>query len=73
MEQEKWFLRTSVMVIALLTVGPLALPLVWSNPKLNRKNKVLITVIVAVLSYFLFILTKESIKALSAYYQQLFQ
>jgi hypothetical protein len=72
MEQEKWYLRTSVVVIALLSVGPLALPLVWLNSKFKAKNKILITIVVSVLSYFLFIWTKESFKALSNYYQQLF-
>ena len=73
MEQEKWYFRMSVVIIAILSVGPLALPLVWLNPKLSPKSKAIITIVVAVLSYFLFILTKESFKALNAYYQQLFQ
>lgn len=73
MEQGKWYFRMSVVIIAILSVGPLALPLVWLNPKLSPKSKAIITIVVVVLSYFLFILTKESIKALNAYYQQLFQ
>lgn len=49
----KWYFKTSVLVIALLSIGPLALPLLWFNPHLHRRNKIVITIIVLVLTYFL--------------------
>jgi len=39
-----WYFRNSVMVIALLSVGPLALPMVWWHPVMKPMVKVLISV-----------------------------
>ena len=44
--QKKWYFSTSSVVIALLCVGPLALPLVWLNPRYKPAAKAIITVIV---------------------------
>ena len=37
---------TSVVVIGLLCLGPLALPLVWFNPRYKVLSKVIVTVLV---------------------------
>ncbi len=39
-----WYFRTPVIVIALLSAGPLALPMVWWHPKLKMPMKVIISV-----------------------------
>lgn len=39
-----WYFRTPVIVIALLSVGPLALPMIWWHPKLGIAMKVLISI-----------------------------
>ncbi len=44
--EKKWYFSTSSVVIALLCVGPLALPLVWFNPRYKAATKLIITVIV---------------------------
>jgi len=41
---------TFAVVIALLIVGPLALPLVWYNPRYKIITKVIVTVIVIALT-----------------------
>ncbi len=43
---KKWYFATSSVVIALLGLGPLALPLVWLNPRYKPATKAVITVIV---------------------------
>ncbi len=48
--QKKWYFSTSSVVIALLCVGPLALPLVWFNPRYKAATKLIITVIVLVVT-----------------------
>jgi len=70
---EKWYYKTYILIVAFLSVGPLALPLLWFNPRFNVKNKVIITFIVLVLTYFVTIITIESLKSISNYYQQIFQ
>ena len=42
----KWYFVTSTIVIALLCLGPFALPLVWLNPRYKIVSKFLVTVIV---------------------------
>jgi hypothetical protein len=49
----KWYYSTSSLVVALLTMGPLALPLVWLNPRYKQITKLLITVAVIVLTIVL--------------------
>jgi hypothetical protein len=46
-----WYFRTSVIVIALLSVGPLALPLVWWHPKLTVAWKAGITLATLALTW----------------------
>lgn len=42
----KWYFSTSAVVIALLCLGPLALPMVWFNPRYKIITKVVVTIIV---------------------------
>ena len=67
----KWYFTTSTIVIAILCVGPFALPLVWLNPKYNPTIKTIVSIAVIILSAILYYLTKavlsqamEQIKAL---------
>lgn len=74
-EQEKrWYFKTYPLIIAFLCVGPLALPLplLLLNPHFSRKRKIIITVIVIIVSYYLTIVTVKSLKAIGSYYQQIF-
>jgi len=71
--QYKWYFKTSVLVITFLCVGPLALPLVWLNPRFSRTKKAVISLIIMILSYYLGILFMESLKSLGSYYELLQQ
>ncbi|HUU18882.1 MAG TPA: hypothetical protein VMW72_17150 [Sedimentisphaerales bacterium] len=53
----KWYFSTSAIVIALLCLGPLALPLVWLNRRYRIVTKLAVTVIVIALTIFLSYLT----------------
>ena len=71
--QHKWYFKTSVLVIAFLCVGPFALPLAWFNPCFSRNKKIVISVIIIILSYYVGILFVNSLKSLSSYYELLQQ
>ncbi len=43
---KKWYFATGSMIIALLCLGPLALPLVWLNPRYKPAIRAIITVFV---------------------------
>jgi uncharacterized membrane protein YvbJ len=47
---KKWYFATGSVVIALLCLGPLALPLVWLNPRYKPVTKAIITLIVLVVT-----------------------
>ena len=70
---DKWFLRPMTLVLAFLTVGPFALPLVWLNPRFSREKKITISVIVIVVSVFLGIVTYNSLKGVIHYYELIFK
>ena len=70
-EKKKWYFSTSVAVIGLLCVGPFALPLVWFNPRYNIIVKVVITVLVIVLTIWLFFLAKDLYEQLTDQMRQL--
>lgn len=71
-KQDKWYFKTSVLIIAFLCVGPFALPLVWLNPRFSSKTKIIISLIVIILSYYIGVLFTNSLKTLNTYYNQLF-
>ncbi len=52
----KWYFATSVVVIGLLCLGPLALPLVWFNPRYKIITRVGVTSLVIGLSIWLYYL-----------------
>lgn len=70
-DPNKWYFKTYVYVAAFLCIGPLALPLVWINPRYNILKKITITAITIIISYFLAIALARSINAISKYYQQM--
>ena len=71
--EDKWYFKTKILVIAFLCVGPLALPLLWFNPRFNQKNKIIISLIVIILSFSLAVVCANSLKSIINYYKIIFQ
>ncbi len=69
----KWYFKNWSLLISFLCLGPFMLPLVWSNPHLSKQAKITITVIIAILTYFLIASLAASLKSISSYYQLLQQ
>ncbi len=65
----KWYFSKSFIVIALLSVGPLALPLIWWRPQTTVAWKIGLTIGILVSSWLLFETTMESVRVLKEYYQ----
>ncbi|MDP1854112.1 MAG: hypothetical protein Q8L26_07950 [Candidatus Omnitrophota bacterium] len=72
-QETKWYFKTFWIVTALLSVGPLALPLVWLNSRFSQKKKVIVTIIVIILSWYLGSLLINSLKYLKQYYGLILQ
>jgi hypothetical protein len=71
--QEKWYLKTSVWVIAFLCAGPLALPLIWINPHYSKTKKIVISLIILVLSYFFVLQIVYFVKIFLPMFLQIFK
>jgi uncharacterized protein YacL len=67
----KWYFATHTLVIALLCVGPLALPLVFLNPRYKIITKFVITIVVIVFTILLCYLTVNVYFQLMAQIEQL--
>ena len=65
----KWYFSMATFVTALLCVGPFALPLLWFNPRFTLKRKVIVSIIVVILTYFLTVMLVKSANSLKSYYQ----
>jgi len=48
----KWYFSTTTLIIAIFTVGPFALPLVWMNPRFSLVARIILTVVVLAVSYW---------------------
>jgi uncharacterized membrane protein len=69
--ETKWYHKTSTIILALLLVGPFALPLVWQHPTYKTTTKIIVSLIVIVatvllvyLSNYLYNQITSQIKAL---------
>lgn len=71
--QDKWYYKTYSVFIAILLLGPFALPLVWKNPRYNRTVKIAVTVVVAVMTYYLTLAMIKAVKDFNNSYQQMLQ
>jgi len=58
----KWYFATPVVVIALLCLGPLALPLVWFHPSYTITTKTIASAVVIVLSIIFYLITVQLYK-----------
>ena len=67
-----WYFKNTIVVLAFLTVGPLALPLLWFNPRYGRWTKWILTAVILALTYYLTIATAAAFKNIQSSYQQVF-
>jgi len=58
----KWYFTTPFVVFALLAVGPLALPLVWTHPTYSRTTKILVTVGIVLLTIWFYFIMRNMMR-----------
>jgi hypothetical protein len=69
--QVKWYFKTRWIIVAFLCIGPFALPLIWFNPRFNQKNKIIITILVVIITYYIGLVFINSLKSIIRYYQDI--
>jgi len=65
----QWYFRKSFIVVAVCSVGPFALPLIWWRPQTTLTWKLGLTIAILVLSWLLFQTTMKSLETLKEYYR----
>jgi hypothetical protein len=68
-----WYFTTGTLVLTLFTVGPLALPLVWFHPKYSVTKKVILTIVILLLSWFLISSFASALRTLKEFYGPILQ
>ena len=69
---KKWYFANGTVVLALLLLGPIALPLVWRNPRFKILTKAIVTGIVLVVTILCLYLLYLLIVYISSYFMPLF-
>ncbi len=70
-EKIPWYFKKSTIFIALASVGPLALPLIWWRPNTSMVWKVGLTIGILLLSWAFYLSTMEAIHSIQEYYKLL--
>ncbi len=65
----QWYFRTSFIIIAVCSVGPLALPLIWWRPQTTRAWKIGLTIGILFLTWIFYETTMRSLRVLEEYYK----
>jgi hypothetical protein len=68
-EKRPWYFRTTFIALALLSVGPLALPLIWWRPQTSLGWKIGLTIGILACSWALYLLMLESMRSIEEYYK----
>lgn len=63
-----WYARPGWLVIAVLCVGPLAIPLFWVHPNFSLRKKIIWTVVILLLTWVVWLLMQKSIQSIEEYY-----
>jgi hypothetical protein len=63
-----WLFNPMSIIISIVTVGPLALPLIWFHPTYSLAKKIVISVFVIILTVFLMMATAKGLQAVMKYY-----
>ena len=66
-----WYFSTGTLVMGFCCVGPLILPLVWFNPRYSMITKVVISVLLLAISWWLARALATSVASLRQYYDLL--
>ncbi len=66
-----WYYSTTSLIVSFLCVGPFMLPLVWLNPELDHRKKVIYSCIIVIFSLLLIWSTVRSVQNIWEYYKML--
>jgi hypothetical protein len=59
--QTKWYFANYWFVIALMCIGPFALPLMWFNPRYKLITKIIVSAVIIAISIWFYIQFKSAL------------
>ncbi len=62
--KEKWYFKKRSIVIAVLLLGPLALPMIWLNPRNTLTTKIIWTVVILLMAWAMVVYTQVMLTTL---------
>jgi len=68
-----WYYKMPVLIMALITAGPFALPYVWLNPNLTKTKKIAITSVVLILTVIAVVAVVIALRSVENYYSLIFE
>lgn len=68
----KWYFRTATIVVLFFCVGPLVLPFIWFNPHYDVKKKIVVSLVIIAVSYYVATAVNQSVKVITEYYEFIF-
>lgn len=71
--QYKWYFKNMSLIITFFCVGPFVLPLIWFNPRFSNRVKLILTIIVIIVTYYIGVVFVNSLKTILQYYGQINQ
>ncbi len=69
---DAWYTKTSSIFVGFFVVGPLVIPLVWMNKKLDPKLKILITILMLAITYYMTTYLINFYNQMTELYSQMF-
>ena len=67
-----WLYTTATLVIFFMMVGPFVLPLVWVNPNYSQKKKLIVSLIIIVVSWLIYLVLQACFASIRQYYSIIF-
>ncbi len=67
----KWYFSGSTIFVALISVGPLALPLIWFNPRYSTTIKIIYSIAIIAFFIWIFFFLKDAFVIFSDYWELL--
>ena len=63
-----WYLSPGWIITAVICVGPFAIPLFWLHPNLSRRQKLIWTAVILILTWATWLLMEKSVQSIGDYY-----
>ncbi len=69
----QWYHKRGAMIMGFLILPPLILPAIWTHPTYSKNKKIIITVAIVLITYFLVAGTVKAVNGVKDYYKLLNQ